>query len=336
MLDAKIALPLLWTRSSRTRTWEEGRSRGTESPERGPVSSRKTDRLHGLWPLSCYWCSWYSFWLRWFILCHSSRRQCSGLRHEMGWFSSVHDQDPTWWRPGKSAQIENTWIWPSQNRLRIVRLGNSSKDIDAQLSDVEDDGEKNFWSEASITNFWRQTCENRNKSSGLESQGIKWCWKRKRYLLPVEKKAVFQGRPMYFLAWEYMRSRRQKPWNNHDDRWSYCLRQSFGHVDYSSIMWKVHQLQSREKIFAKTMFFQKWNENNYPHFSSGWTNIHWKSDHCVPTVVHGVIVDASPRSDGTESKIFPDWLEPFTEGPVERMWIIWQCWCINHQNTSYT
>ena len=25
---------------------EEGQSRGTESPERGPVSSRKTDRLH--------------------------------------------------------------------------------------------------------------------------------------------------------------------------------------------------------------------------------------------------------------------------------------------------
>ena len=27
---------------------EEGQSRGTESPERGPVSTRKTDRLHDL------------------------------------------------------------------------------------------------------------------------------------------------------------------------------------------------------------------------------------------------------------------------------------------------
>ena len=27
---------------------EEGQSRGTEGPERGPVSSRKTDRLHDL------------------------------------------------------------------------------------------------------------------------------------------------------------------------------------------------------------------------------------------------------------------------------------------------
>ena len=27
---------------------EEGQSRGTESPERGPISTRKTDRVHDL------------------------------------------------------------------------------------------------------------------------------------------------------------------------------------------------------------------------------------------------------------------------------------------------
>ena len=51
---------------------EEGQSRGTESPEGGPVSTRKTDRLHGLWLLSCSWCSWYSSWFCWFILYHPS------------------------------------------------------------------------------------------------------------------------------------------------------------------------------------------------------------------------------------------------------------------------
>ena len=34
---------------------EEGQSRGTESPERGPVSARKTDRLHDLQLLSSHW-----------------------------------------------------------------------------------------------------------------------------------------------------------------------------------------------------------------------------------------------------------------------------------------
>ena len=34
---------------------EEGQSLGTESPERGPVSSRKTDRLHDLRLFSSDW-----------------------------------------------------------------------------------------------------------------------------------------------------------------------------------------------------------------------------------------------------------------------------------------
>ena len=36
---------------------EEGQPRGTESPKRGPVSARKTDRLHDLRRLSSHWCS---------------------------------------------------------------------------------------------------------------------------------------------------------------------------------------------------------------------------------------------------------------------------------------
>ena len=36
---------------------EEGQSRGTESPERGPVSTRKTGRLQNLRLLSSDWCS---------------------------------------------------------------------------------------------------------------------------------------------------------------------------------------------------------------------------------------------------------------------------------------
>ena len=53
---------------------EEGQSRRTESPKRGSVSSRKTNRLHDPRLLSSYWRSWYSIGFCRFILCHSSWR----------------------------------------------------------------------------------------------------------------------------------------------------------------------------------------------------------------------------------------------------------------------
>ena len=51
MLEAKIASALNKNHPEFT-AQEEGQSRGTESPERGPVSTRKTDRLHDLRLLS--------------------------------------------------------------------------------------------------------------------------------------------------------------------------------------------------------------------------------------------------------------------------------------------
>ena len=111
---------------------KEGQSGGTESPERGRVFSRKTDRLHCLRLLSSHWCAWMIPYLILcgFILYQSSKRRCSGFRYEMGWNSMIYDQDPTGWCSGKSVQIENTWVWSTQNRFRIVRHGNSSKDIE--------------------------------------------------------------------------------------------------------------------------------------------------------------------------------------------------------------
>ena len=54
-----------------------------------------------------------------------------------------------------------------------------------------------------LRNFRRQKWQNWNRCSGYESQGIKWYWKRKRNLLSVEsKRAVFERRPMQFLAWQ--------------------------------------------------------------------------------------------------------------------------------------
>ena len=110
------------------------------------------------------------------------------IRYEMGWNYIVYDQDPTWWRPGKFAQIENTWVWSTQNGVRIVRQGHSSEDIYAQLSKVEDDGEKEHRSETQIAKLWRQAREKWNRSSGQESKGLKWRWKKEEVFVTSEKK----------------------------------------------------------------------------------------------------------------------------------------------------
>ena len=67
---------------------EEGKSRGAESPRRGPVSTRKIDLLHDLRPFSSDWRSWYSIGLCWFF-CYSSWWQHSGIRYKMGRIFSI-------------------------------------------------------------------------------------------------------------------------------------------------------------------------------------------------------------------------------------------------------
>ena len=54
MLDAKIASAFEQDHPELS-LQEEGQSRGTESPGRGPVSTRKTDRRHDLRLLSRHW-----------------------------------------------------------------------------------------------------------------------------------------------------------------------------------------------------------------------------------------------------------------------------------------
>ena len=43
-----------------------------------------------------------------------------------------------------------------KNRIRILRHGNSSEDIKAWLTDVENDGEEKHKSETQISKHWRQ------------------------------------------------------------------------------------------------------------------------------------------------------------------------------------
>ena len=92
--------------------------------------------------------------------------------------------------------LESLYKWriresdPLKTVLEFVRHVDSSEDIDAQLSKVEDDREKEHRSETSITKFLRQKRENWDRSSGYESQESKWHWERKTSLLSVGKRKV--------------------------------------------------------------------------------------------------------------------------------------------------
>ena len=134
--------------------WIKGPSTsgGTDSSERGWVPSRKTDRLHDLRLLSSHWCSRLQFLI---MLIRSITLRNVVQEFDSRWdeIVMINDQDPTGRYSGKLVQIENTWVWSTQNRVRIVRHGNSSEEIKAWLSEVENHGEEKHRSETSISKF---------------------------------------------------------------------------------------------------------------------------------------------------------------------------------------
>ena len=53
-------------------------------------------------------------------------------------------KNPTWWHLGKIEQIKNTRVWKTQDRVGIVRPGDSSEEIRTWLSQIENYGEKKY------------------------------------------------------------------------------------------------------------------------------------------------------------------------------------------------
>ena len=153
-------LRLLWTRSSRIPSSRKGQSGGTESPERGQVSTRKTDRLHDLQPISNHWCSWYRPWLCSFVLYHSSHVHVQEFDTRWDEFplsmTKILTDDVLEClyksRTRQSDQLKNV--------SKILQHKSSSEDIDARLSNIEDDGEEKHRSETQITKRWRQNWDN--------------------------------------------------------------------------------------------------------------------------------------------------------------------------------
>ena len=190
-----------WTREL---LQEKGQSEGTDGPERGLVSTRKIDRLHDLRLLSSNWRSWYSIGLRWFYLYHFATTVFRNLiRDEMKFhYPRSRSRRMIFWKVctnweyvslinSKLSWNCTTWKFIRRYRCPMIRSWRrwSKKSIDQRLR---------------LRNFWRQERENRNRSSGQESKGLKWRWKRKRFLLSVERKRPgFEGTPVQFPAWEW-------------------------------------------------------------------------------------------------------------------------------------
>ena len=178
---------------------EEGQSRGAESSIAGSISSRTTDGCYDLRILPSYLRSWYCSWLFRTIQYYSSQRWCSGVRYEMGRKFLISEQDSHRRCFGKFVQISNTWVWATQNRVGTVRAWNSSENIEAGLSEIENHGEEKYRSKDQSTKLWSQKWENRDKSSGKESQGSTTCCARIRRMLSMEsKKTAFKRRQLKF------------------------------------------------------------------------------------------------------------------------------------------
>ena len=144
MLDAKIASALNKINQN-SRFKKRVSLEEQKSPERVPVSTRKTDRLPVLRILPGHSSQWFCRELCRHIYSCSSKWRCSGNRYEMGRNSIVDDTNPTWWHLGRIVQTKNTRVWETQDVLKI------------------------FWSQK--WKFW-------NKRRGQESKG-KTAWTKK-------------------------------------------------------------------------------------------------------------------------------------------------------------
>ena len=147
---------------------EEGQSRGTESPERGSVSTRKTDRLDDQRQLSSDWRSWYSI---------GYADLFSVSLHD----DNIQEFDTRWDEVLLSmTKTPSGDILESLYKLRIREPATVLELNDMEIHQkIEDNGEEEYRSETSISNLWRKARENWNRSSDQESNGNEWRWRRK-------------------------------------------------------------------------------------------------------------------------------------------------------------
>ena len=116
----------------------------------------------------------------------------------MGWSSTINVKDSLRWYLGKSVQIENTWVRATQNCIGIVRHGDSSENIDAQLSKIEEMVKRSMDQKLRLRNTDARhgrietgvVIKNRNGMSGVGGKGTCYQRKEKKASVWMETNAV--------------------------------------------------------------------------------------------------------------------------------------------------
>ena len=162
---------------------EKGQSGGNESSQRRPLSPRKTDGLFDLQKLPGHWDQWFCREVCGHIHSCTSKWQYSGIRCKVTRNSIIDDAHPIWWNFRKLAQSKNTRVWETQDRIGIVRPGDSSEEVRTWLSQIEDNGEKKkYRAEFANEEFWGQKRKLWKKRRGQESgDKTKWTKKSRRF-----------------------------------------------------------------------------------------------------------------------------------------------------------
>ena len=116
---------------------------------------------------------------------------CSPLFFEMTIFRNsilsgteniiVYDENPAWWHFGRIVQIQNKRVWKTQDRIGIVRPGDSSKEVWTWLSQIENYGEEKYRARNSKWELWGQKRkfweERRGQESGNKTACTKNSWR---------------------------------------------------------------------------------------------------------------------------------------------------------------
>ena len=170
------------------------------------VSTRKTHRL--TWSTTTFAVNWCAHdtvsGLCWFILCYSSRRQwCPGIRYKMETkFYYLCQRFPT---DDISGKLCTNWEHVSPRKSKPY-WNCTDMEIHQKISMSDCQKLKTMVKRSCIgqklrlRNFdaWHGFIWIRRQWSRIETRNM-WRWRRKRYLLPVERKRpVFARRPLQF------------------------------------------------------------------------------------------------------------------------------------------
>ena len=184
---------------------EEGQSGWTESPERGPYFTRKTDRFHDLRLFSSNCRPLIHYHVALIFLCYSSWWPHSGIRYKMRWCFTIYIcqrfQPMIFWKVCISWEYVSlinsklywnfmTWRFIRRYRCPITKTSRPWwKSIDQKHR------LRNFGARHGRIETWA-VVKNQKGMSGVEGG--------KGNLIPVERKRpVFERRPMHSPAWKW-------------------------------------------------------------------------------------------------------------------------------------